>query len=116
VLCQVEASFANTQELGGEPHFSCFGRRHRKNKESSSAIWFEGIYFTLSTTAVWSSKTSAPAAKILCGLKNCVYDLTRISAGILCYNVFHPAPAKRFILRVAGINNAIAKKDKISPG
>src|SRR5712671_3825794 len=87
-------------------------RRHRKNKESSSAIWFEGSLLYFKHDGGLRVKNISTGSEILCGFKNRVHNLTSISAGILCDNVFYAAPTKRFILRVAGINNAIAKKDE----
>src|ERR1051326_4031185 len=55
-------------------------------------------------------KDFSPGGECVCCLKDCVHNLPCGAAGILRDNVLHAAAAKRFVFRVAGINDAITKE------
>jgi hypothetical protein len=57
-------------------------------------------------------KDFCACGKFVCRLENSIHNFTRGAAGILCDDVLHAAAAKMFIFGVAGVNNAITKKDE----
>src|SRR6267142_2752197 len=89
-------------------------RRHRKaqtsNKESSRAIWFEGSLLYFKNDHGLIVEDFCTGSELVCCFKDCVHNLPCGAAGVLGNYVLHAATAKRFIIRVAGVNNAITKK------
>ncbi len=61
-------------------------------------------------------KNFCSGGELISCFKDCVHDFSCGAAGILGDYVLHAAAAKRFIFRVAGVNNAITKKGETSPG
>ena len=57
-------------------------------------------------------KDLCTGGKLISCFKNCVHDFSRGAASVLGDDVLNAAAAKRFIFRVAGVNNAITKKDE----
>ena len=111
VLCQVEASLPNTQELSGEPHFCCFGVVCAVQREVRFA--FRPTYRFLGN-GKWPSanlkslfhfendhglivKNFRSGGELVCCPENSIHNLSRGAARVFSDDVLHAAASKRFI-------------------